>query len=699
MIIAKTVKEKVLVPKLTRVRFPKEDQRSEVAKSKSETESEVVLEPVEQKTTKPKKRKVKQNIEIKDDNTKFKNKTTRSGYDRGYFTAQPPTGKLIDYFPEGFAPRPAQIHILDELDKCIKAGIKYVIVDAPTGIGKSLLAMAVARYFGNCYICTAQKSLQDQYLRDFSHMAVTVKGRNAFECLEYDPRRDGMINDCDHGWCKNQKKNKKGKKSRDSEDETEKCPRNTGGDSITHFAYYSASRGDVFYLHDPSETSPCLYQNQKATALNSPIVITNYDYLLAATNYSTDFGIRRVMISDEGHGLEGKIAGFFTVEITQRTLDKINALGVTPNETGFPMVHANASQQAKFDTYIEYMKDLDTLVKVILTLDLDIEDTKTFENIAKKLGFLMEDVVANKKNWIVKEERNFKTRELSKIQFCPVMIDKYAKDVFFKFGKDFNLIMSATILAEDKEACNKFAEDLGIKPEEFAYITVPQVFPPKNNLLFNLMTTNMGYNPHLTVEQKYKFYRDLTDKVDLILDLHPNVKGIIHCHTNELAAYIGQYTRHSDRIITHNTKNRIEKLKEHCHPNNKRPTVLCSPSLYEGTDLKDDLSRFQIVIKIPFPSTQDERIKKRLECDKEFLHRLAVLSFAQSLGRSVRSEKDFARTYTIDTRFPWFINHNKPFLGNLLKDRVIPNPEQYLRAVHKSKKEQEIFDELFKRKG
>ena len=65
----------------------------------------------------------------------------------------------------------------------------------------------------------------------------------------------------------------------------------------------------------------------------------------------------------------------------------------------FPEVHEKASQVKKFEVYMEYLKDVDTLVKTILTYDLDVDDRKTFENIAKKLGFLMTDVIANKDNW------------------------------------------------------------------------------------------------------------------------------------------------------------------------------------------------------------------------------------------------------------------------------------------------------------
>ncbi len=37
------------------------------------------------------------------------------------------------------------------------------------------------------------------------------------------------------------------------------------------------------------------------------------------------------------------------------------------------------------------------------------------------------------------------------------------------------------------------------------------------------------------------------------------------------------------------------------HVNSTKPTVLISPSLHTGLYLKDDLSRFQIITKVPYP--------------------------------------------------------------------------------------------------
>jgi ATP-dependent DNA helicase DinG len=52
-------------------------------------------------------------------------------------------------------------------------------------------------------------------------------------------------------------------------------------------------------------------------------------------------------------------------------------------------------------------------------------------------------------------------------------------------------------------------------------------------------------------------------------------------------------------LETNSEIQRDEVIAEHV--NSTKPNVLISPSLYTGLDLKDDLSRFQIIVKVPYP--------------------------------------------------------------------------------------------------
>jgi ATP-dependent DNA helicase DinG len=91
--------------------------------------------------------------------------------------------KMSDYIQNFPFPtlRERQDYVLNEIDSAFTAGFKYIILEGPTGFGKSPVAIAVARTLGTSYICTSTKDLQSQYARDFQFLKI-VKGKNNFIC-------------------------------------------------------------------------------------------------------------------------------------------------------------------------------------------------------------------------------------------------------------------------------------------------------------------------------------------------------------------------------------------------------------------------------------------------------------------------------------------------------------------------------------
>ena len=80
----------------------------------------------------------------------------------------------------GWEPRPEQLQLLADL---AKSKARLILVEAPTGIGKSALAIAFGKLLGEqTTILTATKSLQNQYERDFE--VVKMMGRPNYTCAE-----------------------------------------------------------------------------------------------------------------------------------------------------------------------------------------------------------------------------------------------------------------------------------------------------------------------------------------------------------------------------------------------------------------------------------------------------------------------------------------------------------------------------------
>jgi Rad3-related DNA helicase len=79
--------------------------------------------------------------------------------------------------------------------------------------------------------------------------------------------------------------------------------------------------------------------------------------------------------------------------------------------------------------------------------------------------------------------------------------------------------------------------------------------------------------------------------------------------------------------------------------------------MHEGIDLFGDLSRLQIVCKIPYPNHHEDRqLSRRMELDNDYYNYLTALKLCQSVGRSVRSQEDWAHTYIIDGGLQNFLN-------------------------------------------
>jgi Rad3-related DNA helicase len=602
--------------------------------------------------------------------------------------------EILEYFPKKYLPRDAQVAVLAGIEQAINQGKKYILIQAPTGVGKSAIAYAVMRYFGEGYVCTATKSLQDQYLADFPDL-LTVKGRSNYVCKT---RNDGKT--CDLGACVVQEL---------------MCSRKPGTKETKYPAYYSERDHCTKYWTGPAgDPERCEYWIDKAKALNNFGVVHNYQYLLHEANFAGDFVGRKILISDEGHNIEAMIIAFIKVPIVYENLTLINKYldefkikFVTPDpemdneqrmrlHAGWLMklreaailAEENIKKLAKEELQkkIDLEQGLETAKgseiqdiqekiqgKIQRLDDLNMDLQKLSSQRANKIEPFLKDISKNLDNWVVKEEFFEKGGGLKGIEFQPVRISRYAYDRYLRLG-NINIIMSATILNPDM-----VANDLGINPAEIEYIEIPPVYPIEKNKVFNLGIANFKYYKDETPEEEEEFYKEVVERIDMLLDLSPEDKGIIHCSTYRISDFIEKYSAYKDRLICHNSANREEKLQEHLSRTGEG-TVLVSPSMTEGVDLKDDLSRFQIIIKVPYPDLADTRISRRKELEEKmklrplsYVYKTAIV-IIQAIGRSVRTETDYAVTFTLDTRFTSFAIQ-QPELMRLFTRHVRNNKE------------------------
>jgi len=91
----------------------------------------------------------------------------------------------------------------------------------------------------------------------------------------------------------------------------------------------------------------------------------------------------------------------------------------------------------------------------------------------------------------------------------------------------------------------------------------------------------------------------------------------------------------------------------------------------EGIDLKGDLSKFQIICKIPYPYLGDPIVKKRMNKNKGWYALQTAKSIVQSCGRSVRNETDEAVTYILDNDWHYFYSRNSKIFPADFKKAII----------------------------
>lgn len=510
-------------------------------------------------------------------------------------------------------------------------GKKYVILELGTGVGKSATGVTIARYMEvhgdalkkedgelltGAYIVTTQKILQAQYLRDFGpesgkNLVRSIKSSNNYQCGFYEDQS-----------CAESKR------------------------ILTKLSKQLV--GTEFQKHCKIT---CPYSIEKQQFIDSPISITNFPYILAESTYAGKLESRALLVVDEAHNIESELSKFIEVTFSEKFAKDILKCKPPKNE----------SQAAIFEwirtVYKRALtKHISSLEKSLLKLSNDIEGygmhSKQYELLEKhasKIETFIE--IYKSENWImnisVPPPDNKKAGR--KYEFKPIDVSPYSFNTFFKLGGRV-LMMSATIV--DKQV---FCDSLGLKNDDVAYLSIPSPFPVENRPIHYIPVGSMS-----------KSYIDKTlpvmaETIKMLLEKHANDKGVIHCVNYKIAKYIKENVV-SSRLMIHDSTNRDEVLKAHI--NSADPTVLLSPSMMEGVDLKDDLSRFQIVCKVPFPYLGDLVIKKRMEKNEKWYPYMTAKSIIQSLGRSIRNENDHAVSYILDSDWERFFGKNKKFFPN-----------------------------------
>lgn len=462
-----------------------------------------------------------------------------------------------------------------------------VMVDAPTGSGKTIIGEMVRRGMGTkaLYICHS-KSLQEQFAADFPYCKV-LKGRSNYS-TQLASFPDTTCADCT------------------------RTPADDG----------------CAWCSDPII---CEYPIAKTRALTARLSVLNTAYLLAEANHVGGMSNRDFIIIDECDTLERELMSYIQFEVSDY---RLKALG--------PTAPIKGSHKTTIATWMEteLLPAVTTAYKKLPPRPRDVTTIRRkagLNSLRREIERIVPELRGEDSlNWV-------RDNGAGPMVLKPVRVDRQAKDAVWRHGKKF-LLMSATIVSADQ-----LAEDLGIESAglKWELVRVPHTFPIENR--------RIHVRPIADMAQKHRAsgsWDRMADGIRLILADHPNERVLVHTVSYQLAGHLRDRLAGSGRpVLTYRSAS--ERDAAIAQFRRSESAVLVAPSLDRGVDFRDDDCRVVIVAKVPFPYLGDDQVSTRMRTKggRQWYSCQTVRTLVQMTGRGVRSEKDWCKTYILDSQF------------------------------------------------
>jgi len=387
------------------------------------------------------------------------------------------------------------------------------------------------------------------------------------------------------------------------------------------------------------DTDSCSYYLQKYEALVAPHSLWNYHAFFQIMKFNkklfADYLDRKVSIFDEAHKIEDQIIQFVGFDIFAGQITECNL-----NSEKYDFTDLDSMIKLTDDMAFSYAKQIkDIKDSTIFQNNPDFELITRLERRYDKSAQAKIDIMGDKDNFIVNDPMKDLNGNFRTISVKPIDVSKFAKTFF---ETEYQIFMSATI---NKQS---FCENMGFDKDEVAFVDTPKSpFPIEHRQIDLLNIRRLSYGS--TEEDELEVIKT----IDRILDEHSTERGLILTSSIQRCQKILRFLspKNTRRIrICHSTnkdgKTQDEVISEHASD----PTgVLLSSSLWEGVDLKDDLSRFQIIAKVPYPNYKEKRTKAKMDKFPLWYTSQTLTKLLQGFGRSIRSNDDWAKTYVLDT--------------------------------------------------
>lgn len=515
---------------------------------------------------------------------------------------------------------PGQFEAIEFVVNEFRAGKKHVILQAPTGIGKSAIATTIHRVLKELEkdwrttIITSTKGLQDQYEKEDSQI-FSLKGKTNYSCP-------------------------------------------LGRDHYTGKGCTVARSEGI--CETPNQVCTYLIRRDKWCNVES-LRLTNSSFQIKAAEglVMEDENKANLIIVDECHDIDEQL-----VEHNSFNLD-VESLQHIVNHTSAKLLSdivdfVNIFSDYKEGDAFKISKDISVLGKTILDqlesnlkkIESDLEKNKknlglvAASDTVKSLVEQFSMFVLQNGEWLV-EEYAFS----QKVYIKPIYAYQVSDKALFRKAEHF-LHMSATICGYES-----YIFSLGIKKEESSYLELSNPIPVENRLI-NVM-------PVMKVSGDFDRHR-LAALVDKVISRHSGENGVIHTVSFALAKDILENSAFKKNMVISNDRSEILDILT-----KQKGKIVLSPSIEKGYDFKDDMCRFQIIAKIPYYYLGSKWVALNTQRDNRWYARKAILRLVQASGRAVRGVNDYAKTYLFDSNFDMLYKRNKDLFPDWYIDSLV----------------------------
>jgi ATP-dependent DNA helicase DinG len=535
---------------------------------------------------------------------------------------------ILDYFNPALVARPDQRVALSAIEKAFNGGVRVFRADMPTGSGKTEVGMATARWKRQAVICTVQNTLLEAY-RDLG--AYPLKGKKNYDCDFF------QVKSKDAGGCETAARVWDTGSNQPDEDDwklIEEIRDSSVANKHTHaICEYLANK--QIYVHSLLCRNYCAYRR---VAQIASIVVTNYDYQIVSPF------IRPLLVLDEGHHAGEKILDHVSITITRNDCEEC--------KIPWPPFLSKPKSKIDINKALHWVRtDFHNAAHRHLSIFQDTLSTLDLNQRGRLLKFL--NRLKEQLEKIKPLDENFfaSTTDGGNLQFRPFDPSPYANKLLGESASV--LVMSGTLNLK------RVRWELGL-PEEGSEseIRLDSPFPKENRPIEpQYVSCKMSRpknisNSEFEALKRERMTEHIVPKVRELLERHRYHKGIIFTQSYGNANSLIEGLR-DPRLLLHESDGESRKgvIKEHSQ--SREPTVIVTPSMTEGLDLKDDLGRFCIILKIPFGDLGNAYVKARADFKKShdrgrYLDDMACTLMQQS-GRCVRHGQDWAHTHVVDS--------------------------------------------------